>query len=223
MPNPTVTQSGRIPRLVVLAVVPYLLLSASQDVKLTTVVNWDGSGLRQYTVSCLESRRRDVVPQLVERTRDFDRQRERWAGSATVITRDWRPADLAAGIPDSSLEMTGIIASPLNIFTYYRWSERVQIFRDTATEVERFGEKIASLRYELRMPGHVIEVTPTGQIQGGTVSWDLRADQPEYTVSAASRQVRWDYLLFALYIVGFIAFQIVHAAEHFIRNRPRRI
>ncbi len=77
-----------------LAAVPYLLLSASQSVQLHTVVNLDGSGLRQYTVTCLPDRTKEVQKRLLERTGDFDRQSWQGEGPNRVITRDWRPASL---------------------------------------------------------------------------------------------------------------------------------
>jgi hypothetical protein len=206
-----------------LAAVPYLLLSASQSVKLRTVVNWDGSGLRQYTVSCLADRSLDARKRLRERTQRFDREHVQRAGPDRIITRDWRPANLTAAVPDSSLQMSGIIQKPLSIWTYYEWSEKLEIYRDTATDVETYGDEIASFVYRLEMPGRVTTSAPGGDIRGGTVSWELSAEQPEHTLTAASRRVRWEYLLFVVYVLGFAVFHATRAAVGFVRNRPRKI
>ncbi len=225
MPNYRQIGCRQISAISMLAAVPYLLLSASQDVRLTTVVNWDGSGLRQYAVSCLKDRKDEVGSRLVERSRDFDQERWQEKGPVLTITRDWRPANLAGEVPGSSLHLSGIVQKPLSIFTHYRWSEELEIYRDTATEVETFGEEIALLDYELKMPGRVLPdtVSTNGKARGGTVTWELSGDADQYTLAATSRRVRWGYLLFLVYVVGFIAFQVVHYTAQVIRNRPRRI
>ncbi len=224
MANHMPTTCWRIPTIGLLAAVPYLLLSASQkSVELTTVVNWDGSGLRQYTVSYEKDREAEVKKRLRERTRQFDREGKPHAtGSVWVIERSWRPASLQS-IAETSLQMTGIIQTPFSIFSYYDWSEQLEIYRETATPVETFGEEIASLRYELKMPGWVVSAAGSDEIHGSTAIWELSADADEYTLTATSRRVRWGYLLFLLYILGFIAFQVTRYGAQLVRNRPRKI
>ncbi len=211
-----------------LAAVPYLLLSASQDVRLTTVVNWDGSGGREYVVSYEPGRADEVHDWLREHTSGRARQsRPRSEGPVLTINRSWREANAEklADQAQPSLRMAGIIENPLSIWTYYRWSEELEIYRDRATEVETLGAQKALLHYQLKMPGRVLPdtVSAKGKAQGDTVTWELSGDADQYTLAATSRRVRWGYLLFLVYVVGFIAFQVVHYTAQAIRNRPRKI
>jgi len=209
-----------------LAAVPYLLLSASQSVQLTTTINLDGSGLRQYTVSFEQARDPEVPKYLREATRGFDRPRRREEAGRVVITRDWRPANLAKAVtaPDAaaSLQITDIIRKPFDVFTEYHWSEQLEIYRETATDVETYGEEIATLSYKLNMPGKIVK-TNADDVEGGTAVWELSANVDTYTLEATSRRVRWGYLLLLLYIVGFVVFQVVGHVTRLVRNRPRKI
>jgi len=214
--------------IVMLAAVPYLLLSASQSVKLSTTVNLDGSGLRQYTVTCVPDRTKEVQKRLLEGTTDFDRQSRQREGANLVVTRDWRPADLAEVVtaPEAaaSLHITDIIQKPFDVFTEYHWSEQLEIYRETATDVETFGQEIAALRYELKMPGKIVQTKPNADsFDRGAAVWELSANVDTYTIEATSRRLRWGYLLLLLYIVGFVIFQVVGYVTRLVRNRPRKI
>lgn len=218
----------RTPVVAMLAAVPYLLLSASQSVQLRTVVNLDGSGLRQYTVACLPDRTKEVQKRLLERTGDFDHQSWQRQGQNLVITRNWRPANLAEAATDgdttASLQITDIMQKPLALFTEYHWSERLNIYRETATKIETFGEEIATLSYKLNMPGKIVKAkTKADSFDRGAAVWELCADVDTYTLEATSRRLRWGYLLLVLYVVGFIAFQIGGYVTRVVRNRPRKI
>ena len=209
-----------------LAAVPYLLLSASQSVQLTTIINLDGSGLRQYRVTCVPDRTKEVQKRLLEQTGTFDHQSWQRKGPDRVVTRDWRPAHLARAVTDpdaaASLQITDIIRNPFSAFTEYHWSEELSIYRDTATDVETFGEEIAILSYKLNMPGRVI-ASNADRTDGGSAVWELSANVDTYTLEATSRRLRWGYLLLLLYIVGFAVFQVVGYGTRLIRNRPRKI
>ena len=211
-----------------LAAVPYLLLSGSQSVQLTTTINLDGSGLRQYVVACEPDRTREVQKRLLEQTADFDHQSWQRKGPDRVVTRDWRPANLAKAVtaPDASasLQITDIIQKPFDVFTEYHWSEPLEIYRETATEIETVGEDIATLSYKLNMPGKIVRTRPNADsFEDGAAVWELSADVDTYTLEATSRRVRWGYLLLVLYIVGFVVFQVVGYATRLVRNRPRKI
>ena len=213
---------------VMLAAVPYLLLSASQSVKLSTIVNLDGSGLRRYTVTCVADRTKEVQKRLLEQTADFDHQSWRREGANLVVTRDWRPANLAKAVTDpdavASLQVTDIIRKPFSVFTEYHWSEQIEIYRETATDVETFGEEIAGLRYELKMPGKIVQTkTNADSIEQGAAVWELSANTDTYTIEATSQRLRWGYLLVILYILGFIGYQVIRYAARLVRNRPRKI
>ena len=73
------------------------------------------------------------------------------------------------------------------------------------------------------MPGRVVSAPGSDEVQGSTAIWELSADADEYTLEATSRRLRWGYLLFVLYILGFIAFQVTRYAAQLVRNRPRKI
>ncbi len=216
----------RVSTIGLLAAVPYLLLSASQSVKLKTVVSWEGSGLREYVVSYQDGRLKEVNERLRERTPGRARQaRPRRDGPMWMIARSWREANAGhLGNPgETALDMTGIIQNPLSPWTEYRWVDNVTIYRETATDVETFGAVKAALAYQLQMPGRIVRATGGGQIRGNTVTWELSAEQDEHVLEASSRRLRGGYLLLVIYILGFIAFQITRYAAQAVRNRPRKI
>ena len=211
-----------------LAAVPYLLLSASQSVQLRTTVNLDGSGMREYAVSYDPDRHLEVRRRLLEATLRFDHEYEPGEGRGNTIVRDWRPANLAKAVtaPDAaaSLQITGIVQKPFSIFTWYRWSEQLEIYRETATDIETFGEEIATLSYQLNMPGKIMNSqTNADSVEGGAAIWELSADVDTYTLEATSRRLRWGYLLLVFYVVGFVVFQAVSYLTRLVRNRPRKI
>jgi len=209
-----------------LAAVPYLLLSMSQDVTFTTIVQHDGSGLRQFVASCLENRKEDVTKRIREASPHYDVEHCQIGPGQITIIRNWRPTGLdkltEKGV---SLQITDIAQQPLSLFTYYDWSEQIQIHRDTATEVEKEGQQKAVLRYILQMPGTILPQTLStgGQVENDRAVWELTGDEEQYTLKAQSRKVRWGYLLILIYVLGFIIFQLVSYTERRIKNRPRRI
>lgn len=210
-----------------LAAVPYLLLSASENVTFTTIVERDGSGLRQFTASCLDDREEEVTKRIREASAKYDVERRQVKPGQTVIIRNWRPAGLD-NLPQEegvSLQIADIAQQPLSFFTYYHWSEPVRIEAQTATPMEKEGRSKAVLRYVLQMPGSILPATVStgGQIADGRVVWELPGDQEETLLEASSRQVRWGYLLITLYVLGFIAFQVVSFTQRVIKNRPRKI
>ncbi len=214
------------PITILLAAVPYLLLSTSQSVTFTTIVERDGSGLRQFVASCLEDREGDVTKRIREASPHYDVEHRQIGPGQTAIIRNWRPTGLdkltEKGV---SLQITDIAQQPLSLFTYYDWSEQIEIYRETATEVETEGEKKAVLRYILQMPGTILPQTLSagGQIENGRAVWELTGDEEQYTLKAQARKVRWGYLLILIYVLGFIIFQLVSYTERRIKNRPRRI
>lgn len=209
-----------------LAAVPYLLLSMSQSVTFTTVVERDGSGLRQFKASYQPSRHDDVLRRIREASPDYDVERREVKPGQRVIIRNWRPSGLD-NLQDRavSLKITDIVQQPLSFFTYYHWSEQVDIYQEAATEVEKEGRSRAVLRCVLQMPGTILPETVSagGLIENGRVVWELTGDQEEHPLEAISRQVRWGYLVIVIYILGFIIFRAVSFVERRIKHRPRRI
>ena len=218
--------TNKTPITALLAAVPYLLLSTSQSVTFTTIVERDGSGLRQFAASCLDDRVREVRKRIREASPHFDVESRRVSSGQTIFIRNWRPAGLD-NPPDRdiSLQITDIAQQPLSIFTDYQWSEKLEIYRQTATEVETEGEQLAVLHYVLQMPGTILPHTLSagGRVENGQAVWELTGDKDEYTLEAHSRQVRWGYLLILIYILAFVIFQIVSYVEQRIKNRPRKI
>ena len=209
-----------------LAAVPYLLLSTSQSVTFTTIVERDGSGMRQFSASCLEDREADVTKRIREARPHYDVERRQVGPGQAVIIRNWRPPQLDKLHEEGVLlQITDIAQRPFSIFTNYEWSEQLKIYRQPAPEVETRGQEIAVLRYVLQMPGTILdkELSLGGRVENGRAVWELTGDKDEYTLKARSRQVRWGYLLILIYILGFVIFQVVSFMERRIKHRPRKI
>ncbi len=216
------------PTTMLLAAVPYLLLSMSQSVTFTTVIQRDGSGLRQFVASCEPDRLSDVTLRIEEASADYAVSgRSKDKPGQHVLIRNWQWPHYGGNqsSQDFSLQISDIVQKPLSLFTYYDWSEEIQIHRETATEVEKEGQKKAVLRYILQMPGTILPQTLSagGQVENGRAVWELTGDEEQYTLKARARQVRWGYLLILIYVLGFIVFQLVSYTERRIKNRPRRI
>ncbi len=219
--------SNKVPITTLLAAIPYLLLSMSQSVTFTTVVESDGSGLRQFRASYQPGRQDDVLRRIEEASPDYAVARRDDSGGQTFLIRNWRWPHRTGpqAERDFSLQITDVAQQPLSPFTYYYWSEQVDIYQEAATEVEKEGKEKAVVRYILQMPGTILPQTVSsgGRIENGRAVWELTSDPQELPLKATSRQVRWGYLAIIIYILGFIIFQVVSFMEQRIKHRPRRI
>lgn len=143
-------------KLVLFTAIPFLLLSSSQSTVVRTVVYLDGSVKRVVSADFWQERRSNVLPHLRLALPQADRQcvapiAEGLRGERSVIVAS------AAELEGAKLTYEDVVARPLSLFTYYTWTEAIEIPRETATEVEKADPSKAVFKYEVTMPGRVQE------------------------------------------------------------------
>ncbi len=214
----------RSPWLPLAAAIPFLLLHQTEDLRMFTKIERDGSGLRMMWARADASRAREITTRLREATREFDEERSATEGSQYEISRSWRTHSLNIA-PDVKLQITDIAQRPLSLYNTYQWEEKISIYAGPATESEKAGASQAKLTYILSMPGRVDEtsVSPPAKVSGGTVVWTLTGDKEEYTLRATSRMLRWDLLLLIIYVLAVVLGKGGAWLVHRLRSRPRRI
>jgi hypothetical protein len=148
--------------LLVFSLLPFLLLSSSRAVSVHTTVYLDGSVRRELQADFLEDRRRNVLPELKSAlpiadregvTRVADVQR---ASRSVILAR-------AESLEGASVDFRNIVETPLSLFTSYTWKEILNIPADTATTIEKAGRTQAEVKYEVVMPGKILEAKAVAQ------------------------------------------------------------
>jgi hypothetical protein len=215
----------RVPTLTLLATVPYLLLSGAQQVAYETHVFPNGAGYRFMTVDVTPDRADEIgryAQEAQKRECNFE-EREKLQGVVRIERNFWAPA--VERLPDTQLKVNTLLSEPLSLYTTYEFSETLKFFSDDATDVEKAGAQKATLQYVLQMPGAVDEssLSPSGQVEGGKVTFKLTGDKPEYTIKATSRQLRYGTLAVLLYLLACVAVFGGRFLRSRIGNRPRKI
>lgn len=206
------------------AAIPFLLLHQTQDLRLLTRVERDGSGLRLLWARADASRAAEVRTKFREAAQGYEDERSVIEGSQFIISRSWRPHDLAL-VPDSKLEIVDVVQKPLSLYSTYRWEEKLTVYAGPATDSEKAGAKEATLTYILEMPGRVdpASVSPAGTVSGNKVVWTVRGDKEEHVLRATSRLLRWDVLILVFYVAGVVSAKGAYWLVRRARARPRRI
>lgn len=148
----------RLAHPVTLAVIPFLLLSSARTVTVRSTVYLDGSVKRVVTAEFLQERRDSVVAQLRRALPEADSREVVPVGEGlkavwSVILSSARALDGA------DLRYQDVVSAPLSLFTYYTYTETVEIPSETATEVEKAEPGKAVFKYVVTMPGTVREAT----------------------------------------------------------------
>jgi hypothetical protein len=215
----------RLGSTVVLATIPYLLLSSSQSTKLQTDVYWSGAGMRRVEVSTEALRQKEVRRWIGESDLGLTPGRAITRGNTVQVAGSRIAAKLDSVGKDAKLRTQLVYRPPFGLFTYYYWSDVINIQQSLATTVELVGQNEAKLSYEVTLPGTVVQeaVSPTAKVQGHTVTWEIPGSQPQVNLEAKSALFRWDVLVVFLYIIAFFGYRIVVRVERIMANRPRRI
>jgi len=142
--------------LVTLAIIPFLLLSSAQSTTVRTTVYLDGSIQREVTAEFLQARRANVLAQVKRALPEADRRLVTPVGEGLKAV--WNVIlSSASQIEGANLQYEDTVAHPLSLFTYYTWTETMQVPSETATAVEKAEPGKAILKYVVVMPGTVTE------------------------------------------------------------------
>ncbi len=210
-----------------LAAVPYLLLSASQQAGIITVVDSDGSGERCVYARTATGRAPEVARQLAVALPDADLQRStaEAEGQRSLAWRDARVCDLSR-VGEVEVANFDVVQAPLSLFTRHTWKETVSFDRGEATDVEVSGQSQAELHYVVVMPGRVTASSPPGKVSGNKVEWSVRVSSRPQAFTAESQSLRWPYLVVWAYLLAFVISKGVGYAPRVagrLRRKPRRI
>ena len=210
--------------LTLLATVPYLLLSGAQQVHFQTIVQPDGSGYRFMIVDASPERVKDLEDhvRIAQKSYDFAHT-EKSAGYVRLERNFWTAS--IGKLPEAQLTIGSIVKEPFSLRTKYEWSEKLTFKSEDATDVERAGAAQAILNYTVEMPGTIAQdsVSPTGQVEGNTVTFKLAADKPEQEVKVTSYELRYGYILVLLYLLACAAVFGGRFLRSVVLNRPRKI
>jgi hypothetical protein len=210
--------------LTLLATVPYLLLSGAQQVHFRTIVQPDGSGYRFLVVDASTERVKDLGDhvRIAQKSYDFAEQ-DKSSGYVRLERNFWTAA--IGRLPEAQLAIGTLIKEPLSLFTKYEWGEKLTFKSEDATEVERVGAAQAILNYTVEMPGTIAQesVSPTGQVEGNTVTFKLAADKAEQEVKVTSYELRYGYIAVLLYLLACAAVFGGRFLRGVLLNRPRKI
>jgi hypothetical protein len=193
-------------------------------------VERDGGALRQITATVHPELRRELPAWVnkVQAGRPWDGAWQ--AGDATAYTymRDYRTQN-ANYTDGGQLTITDVLQNPLSLFTTYTWTEKVDfsyLYETDAAAAE--GAKL-QLKYVVAMPGTVTESSAqpsqgsSVENQGGDATFSISAAQPSTTITVTSSKLRWGYLLVVVYVLGWIALEVLQLLGRLARRRPRKI
>lgn len=148
----------RLAHPVTLAVIPFLLLSSARTVTVRSTVYLDGSVKRVVSAEFFQERRDNVVAQLRRALPEADSREVAPVGEGLKAV--WSVILSSAGALDGAdLKYQDVASVPLSLFTYYTFTETVEIPSETATEVEKAEPGKAVFKYVVTMPGTVREAT----------------------------------------------------------------
>lgn len=205
------------------AAIPYLLLSSSQQAGIVTHLYPDGSGERATYARAAAGRApeiagllRDAMPRA-----DLARSVEEAEGKRVLAWRDGQFADMN-NVGEVETTTTGIVQSPMSIYSTHTWKETLSFDRGDATEIEVEGMDRAEMTYIVRMPGKVTTTSPPAQLEGNKAQWTVKVtDQPQ-TFTAESKSVRWSYVVLLAYVLLFIVLKLIVALPKLLARIPRK-
>lgn len=213
-----------------LATIPFALLANSSSVSTTLTIERDGGALRQI-VATASPYFRDQLPKWVNDVRagyPWDRTWQESGASSYTYMRDYRTSN-AEYSDQGRLTIVDVLQNPLSIYTTYTWKETINFAHLYESDIPAAAAAGKELQYKVIMPGTVTDsaVQPSkgssANNEGRAAVLTIPADEPSATVTVTSQKVRWGYLLIVIYVLAWIALEIVQVVGRQLRRRPRKI
>jgi hypothetical protein len=206
---------------------PFIAIFAAQETRIHTRIEDDATALREAALVGGADRQEALDKGLDELVPGGVRVRERSGSTADGyrIARDIRVTDPEA-LGDVLIERTPRFALWPVFSTVYTYTDNLTRTGFTNTEREQGAAAKTEFEYSVTLPGVVDEssLQPVGGlVDGGTVTWKLKADQERQTVSATSVEAEWAPLAF---VVGVLLIGLLLLARFVAdrqRNTPKRI
>jgi hypothetical protein len=105
-------------------------------------------------------------------------------------------------------------------------------FQDTLTiPVEQADAKqtaaaaTTALSYRLSLPGTIEQssVQPAGKVEGSTITWSLKGDQTQQSVTASAVATRYDHVLFTVCVILAAVWLAGRLVLDRLRRAPKRV
>ena len=216
--------------IMLLATVPFWLVSNSSQVWMGLTVERDGGALRQIAATVHPELRREL-PTWVNKVaagHPWDAKWQSGDGSSFSYMRDFRTQNANYG-EAGQLTITDVLQNPLSLYTKYTWTEKIDFSYLYATDAAAAEAAKLQLKYVVRMPGTVLEASAQPALgssvenQGGEATFAISAAEPSTTITVTSSKVRWGYLLVVIYVLGWITLEVFQLLAKLARRRPRKI
>jgi len=218
----------------VLTVVPFMLLLGAQEATITTRVERNGSGLRHVRIVAVPEKREpvrgfandpkrvnDLLPDMPGR-----HTRSREVGDEYSWEGDLRFVDASVFGQMRITRREHLSAWPV-FRTTYSYSDEVRLTEWAGSEPDLAAGPKTELVYCVTMPGAIdqssVRPLKDAVIDGDTVTWKLKADQPTQTVTVTSTRPDWAPLVFVALLLLIAILTALRILLRWQRSTPRRI
>ncbi|MEN6302001.1 MAG: hypothetical protein ABFD96_04710 [Armatimonadia bacterium] len=224
-----------LPRLLTLfTAIPFALMSNTWQVHMALRVENDGSALRQITADASpyfrSSRSDEGLPKWVNDVQAGGQWDMEWRTDTPTsfrYARDMRLPSVDRASDSGQLSIVDVVSNPLSLYTTYTWHEEVNFVYHSETDPSAAGATGKELIYRVEMPGTVTDASIEGggssETEANHAVFKVSADTAEHAITVTAQRLRWGYLLLVLYIVAFIAYQVLTALGRAASRRPRKI
>lgn len=213
-----------------LATIPFALLANTSQVAMNLTVDRDGGALRQIAATSAPYYGKELPKWVndVQAGAKWDRAWSQVGTDSYTYMRDCRTNN--ANYSDQGLlTIADVLQSPLSIYTTYTWKETINFAHLYESDYPAAAAAEKKLQYTVVMPGTVTDsqVQPSRGSkvtnEGHSAIFSLAAAEPSATITVTAQKIRWGYLLIVIYILAWIALEIVQIVGRQLRRRPRKI
>jgi hypothetical protein len=217
-------------RTILLATIPFWLISNSSQVSMDLKIERDGGALRQIVATAHPELKRDLPTWVgkVQAGRPWDMSWQQSGANSYTYMRDFRTQDVNYG-DQGKLTVVDVVQNPFSIFTTYTWNEKVNFAYLYETDPLSAAAASMQLGYKVDMPGTVTEASiqpskgSSVNTEGNEATFTIAASEPTATITVTSSKLRLGYLLLVIYVLGWVALEVFRIVGRHLRRRPRKI
>lgn len=217
-------------RIILLATIPFWLVSNSSQVGMNLKIERDGGALRQI-VATAHPELKSYLPAWVNKVqagRPWEMSWQQGGTNAYTHIRDFRTQDANYG-DQGQLTVVDVAQNPFSIFTTYTWNEKINFAYLYESDPLSAAAAAMQLKYKVEMPGTVTDASiqpskgSSVETEGRTATFSIAASEPAATITVTSSRLRLGYLLIVIYVLAWIALEVFQVVGRHLRRRPRKI
>ena len=217
-------------RIILLATIPFWLVSNSSQVSMNLKIERDGGALRQIVATAHPELRSDLPSWVnkVQAGRPWDLSWQQSGTNAYTYMRDFRTQDANYG-DQGQLAIVDVFQNPLSIFTTYTWNEKVNFAYLYQSDPLSAAAAGMELKYKVDMPGTITDASilpskgSSVDTEGHAATFSIAASEPTATITVTSSRLRLGYLLIVIYVLCWIGLKVAQVVGRHLRRRPRKI